>query len=311
MQYLIDSYHLIKDYIVSTPVISSDEINSELDSQLFFKCENFQKSGSFKYRGAIHALLMLDEASRSKGVVTVSSGNHGAALAKAGNVLGINVTVIAPKDINSVKLENIKRYAPKIIFSAPGMHGRMEALELFLSTHKCVFIPPYDHLDIIVGQASVAYELVQEVADLDYLLVPIGGGGLASGSIFAVKSFSPSTKIVGAEPANADDAFQSLLAGELIPQDNPDTVCDGLRASLGALTFPIIQDGIEEIVLVSEQEVISSMKYLHQRLKLLIEPSSATVFAALSKRRQMFQGKKVGLILSGGNIELEKFYGDS
>jgi len=310
MNYQYQDYQLVQDHIVQTPVISNADLDKELKAQLFFKCENLQCTGSFKYRGAMYALLKLDAGSRAKGVVTVSSGNHGAALARAGQTLGIQVTVIVPKDINPVKLNNIQQYSAEIIFADSGMQGRQEALAQFFSCQQALFIPPYNHHDIVFGQASSAYELIEQQPDLDYLIVPIGGGGLASGSILAAQTFNSRLKVVGAEPANADDAFQSMLTGKLIEHNNPDTVCDGLKASLGDLTFPIIRDGIEDIMLVSEQDIIAAMKYLHQKLKMLIEPSSAIVYAAVLKHKQRFENKKVGLILSGGNLDLEKFYSD-
>ena len=210
-----------------------------------------------------------------------------------------------------MKLANIEQYSADIIYADPGMNARKQAVSLFLNKHDATFIPPYNHLDVVFGQASAAYELIEKQQDLDYLVVPIGGGGLASGTILAIKAFSPKTKIIGAEPTNADDAIQSLLAGKLIPQNNADTVCDGLKASLGDITFPIIRDGVEEIIAVSEQETVSAMKFLHQELKMLIEPSSATVYAAVLKKKQKFAHKKVGLILSGGNLDLSTFYGNS
>ena len=309
MKYTLENYELVESQIVRTPVVSNEEINSELNTQLFFKCENLQKTGSFKYRGATHSLLKLDESSRSRGVVTVSSGNHGAALAKAGKVLGIPIHVIVPRDIASPKLKNIQQYGPEILFAEPGMQGREAELSKFLMDNECVFIPPYNHENIILGQASAAYELIQEVSNLDYLIAPIGGGGLASGSILACREFSPSTKVIGAEPMNADDAYRSLQAGKLIPQTNPETICDGLKSSLGDFTFSVLSDGLEEIMLVSEQQILSAMKELHQKLKMLIEPSSATVYAAVQNNKKKFENKKVGLILSGGNLDLDKIYG--
>ena len=309
MKYTLENYELIESQIVRTPVVSNEEINGELNTELYFKCENLQKTGSFKYRGATHSLLKLDESARSKGVVTVSSGNHGAALAKAGKVLGIQINVIIPRDIPSTKLKNIQQYEPEILFAEPGMKGREAELNKFLLENDCVFIPPYNHENIILGQASAAYELTQQVSNLDYLITPVGGGGLASGSILACQEFSPGTKIIGAEPANADDAYRSLQAGKLIPQSNPKTICDGLKSSLGDVTFSVLRDGLEEIILVSEQQILSAMKELHQKLKMLIEPSSATVYAAVLNNKKKFENKKVGLILSGGNLDLDKIYG--
>ncbi len=309
MKYQIENYQLIQRHIVRTPVVSNEEIDGELNAQLFFKCENLQKTGSFKYRGATHSLLKLDKNISAKGVVTVSSGNHGAALAKAGKMLGIKIHVIVPNDIPEPKLKNIQQYSPQIIFAEPGMEGREEQLAEFLSQHDCAFIPPYNHGDIILGQASCAYELTQQVAGLDYLIAPIGGGGLASGCILACREFSPATKVFGAEPANADDAYRSLQAGKIMPQTNPDTICDGLKSSLGDVTFSVLNGGLEDILLVSEQQTLDAMTHLHQKLKMLIEPSSATVYAALLNNKRKFENKKVGLILSGGNMDLAKFYG--
>lgn len=309
MKYKTENYALIKEHIHRTPVVSNEEINSELNAQLFFKCENLQKTGSFKYRGAVHSLLKLDESERAKGVVSVSSGNHGAALAKAGKVLGVKIHVIVPRDIPKTKLKNIQQFEPALLFSEPGMKGREEALSDFLLDNDSVFIPPYNHENIILGQASAAYEFTQQEAGLDYLLVPVGGGGLSSGSILACQKFSPSTKVIGVEPANADDAYRSLREGVLIPQTNPDTICDGLKSLLGDVTFSVLKSGLEDIVLVSEQQTLSAMLYLHQKLKMLIEPSSAAVYAAALNHREKFENKRVGLILSGGNLDLNSFYG--
>jgi threonine dehydratase len=305
-----DYYERVRPYVKQTPVVTNPDIDAELGAQFFFKCENLQQTGSFKFRGAIHSLLQLDEAEKRRGVVTVSSGNHGAAMAKAGKVLGIDIHVIVPQNITPSKLANIQQYKPNIVYSEPGLAGRSAAFSAFCDKHDCTFIPPYNAMNIVLGQASAAYELVREINDLDNLLVPVGGGGLASGTILACREFSPQTRIIGAEPANADDAYRSLKEDRLLPQYNPDTICDGLRTGLGDITFPIIRDGMQTIILVSEDEVVSAMKSLHRQLKMVIEPSSATVFAAVLKSRELFRNKKVGMILSGGNLDMEMFDGN-
>lgn len=310
LHYDIANYELIKSHVRRTPLIRNAALDAEVGAWCFFKCENVQKTGSFKYRGAIHSLLQLSAAARERGVVTVSSGNHGAAIAKAGQELGVDVHVIVPENIRPAKLANIRRHAPHIVFSKAGVEGRRAALEAFQTEHDCCFIPPYNHPDVILGQASAACELLQDEPDLDAIFVPVGGGGLASGTILAAQLMAPGTAVIGAEPANADDAFRSLRDGKLYPQTNPDTICDGLRTGLGDITFAILQRGMAEIILVTEQEVVDATRTLSGRLAMAIEPSSATVYAAVLKRKDQFEDGRLGFILSGGNMDAEVLDGD-
>lgn len=295
---------LIAPYIVQTPVLQSPVLNALANAQLFFKCENLQHTGAFKFRGAIHALLNLTADQREQGVYTVSSGNHGAALAAAGKILGIPVQVAVPTNAPSVKKENIANNGAEIIEIEPGMAAREAFIENKQTQSQRVFIPPYDHPLIMAGQGTAALELVKAVPDLDALISPLGGGGLLSGT--AMVGHSQSIPVFGIEPELANDAWLSLQAGSIQSALPPKSICDGLLTSLGEHTFPVLQAYVEEVLLVTEDEVIIAMQQLWQALKVMVEPSSATVFAAVCKYPKYFEGKRVGLILSGGNVDVSR-----
>jgi threonine dehydratase len=271
---------------------------------LFFKCENFQKSGAFKARGATNAIVCLSDEDAGKGVATTSSGNHGAALAKAAQIRKIHVTVIMPHNSAKIKFEAVKSYGAEIIICEPDHQSRESALEKFVAETSAVIIHPYNNESIIAGQGTVGIEFMEEHPELDAVVTPVSGGGLLSGTALAVKGMNSNTDVFGAEPEGADDAFQSLKTGKIIPNETVETIADGLRAEIGTLTFPIIQKNVTDIFTLSETEIIDAMRLIWERMKILVEPSSSIALAAVLKEKQLFQGKKVGIIISGGNVDL-------
>ncbi len=291
-------------YLHETPVWQSAHFNSEFNATLYFKCENFQKTGSFKARGATNAVLTLTDAEKQKGVCTHSSGNHGAALAWAAKSIGAKCYVVVPENAPSVKLRAMRGYGAEITLCKPTLEARESGLKAIQEETGATFIPPYNHINVIEGQASAAKELINTVPDLDYLITPVGGGGLLSGSALSAHYFSSKTIVLGAEPVAADDAKRSLMAGKLIPQTGTQTVADGLRTSLGMLTFPIIQQHVQDILLATEDEIIYAMRDTWERMKMIIEPSCAVPLAAMRAQRSFFSGKKVGIIITGGNVDL-------
>lgn len=299
------AHQLIEPYVVNTPVLDNPILNELTGAQLFFKCENLQRTGAFKFRGACHALLQLPKKARQAGVYTVSSGNHGAALACAGQILNIAVTVAVPANAPAAKKANIARYGAEIVEIEPGMAAREAIIKDWQQQRPGArFIPPYNHEHIIAGQATAALELIKRIADLDALIAPVGGGGLLSGS--AMVAHSQGLPMYAAEPEQVDDAWASLQSGQIEPAKGPLSICDGLLTSLGDKTFPIIRNHVDEIIRVSDNDVVQAMQLIWQELKVVVEPSSATVLAAVIKRADLFKGKRVGLILSGGNLDLTR-----
>lgn len=300
---------LIASYIVQTPVLNSPCLDhavggADAGTQLWFKCENLQKTGAFKFRGACHALLHLTAEQRQAGVYTVSSGNHGAALAHAGQILGVPVHVAVPNNAPKVKKQNIARFGAQITEIEPGMAAREAQVKYWQEFSSMQFIPPYDHPLIIAGQGTAALELVKEQPELDGILAPLGGGGLLSGT--AMVAHSQGIPVWGVEPELAADGAASIKAGLIQPAMPPRSICDGLLTSLGSHTFPVLQNYVSEVLLVSDTEVIRAMKALWQSLKVIVEPSSAVVYAGVCKYPELFAGKRLGLILSGGNVDLER-----
>ncbi|RUO33885.1 threonine ammonia-lyase [Aliidiomarina soli] len=299
------AHQLIEPYIVHTPVLQSPQLDELTGASLFFKCENLQRTGAFKFRGACHALLQLTKAQRAAGVYTVSSGNHGAALACAGQLLGIKVTVAVPASAPASKKANIARYHATTVEIEPGMPAREAIIAQWQKERPdASFIPPYNHDHIIAGQGTAALELIKTVADLDCLITPVGGGGLLSGS--AMVAHSQSLPIYAAEPEQVDDAWASLQSGSIEPSRGPNSICDGLLTNLGDRTFAIIKQHVNDILRISEDEVVAAMRLLWQELKVIVEPSSATVLAAVLRYPDLFKGKRVGLIISGGNVDLSR-----
>lgn len=295
----------IARHILQTPVLTSHSIDEMVGARVFFKCENFQKVGAFKMRGAVNAIFSIRPEDRVRGFATHSSGNHAQAVALASRLAGVKAYIVMPENSAEVKKNAVIGYGAEVVFCEPTLKSREETLKKLIKQTGATFIPPYNDPAIIAGQATAAKELMEEVVDLHFILAPIGGGGLASGTALACHYLSPSTKVLGAEPENANDAWRSMNEGKIIPSKNPDTIADGLRTSLGPLTFEIIRRHVKEIVTVSEQEIVDAMRIIWERMKIIVEPSCAVPFAALLKRKDDFQGKKIGIILSGGNVDLE------
>ena len=299
-----DAHNRINAHILKTPVKSSTEINKNAGVELYFKCENLQRSGSFKIRGAVNAVLSLSDNKANNGVVTVSSGNHGTALSLAAKIRGINATVVLPKNALSYKRNLIENLGAKIVECEARVESREKTLLEVQDTTGATVIHPYNDYQIMSGQGTVALEFLEQKPDLDIVLVPIGGGGLISGIAVAVSEISPKINVVGTEPALADDARQSFAKKKLIPSNYPDTVADGLRTSLGEKTYPIILKYVKDIITAPEQNILPTMNLIAKTLKDNIEPSSAVPLAALIENKQMFKDKKVGIIISGGNYPL-------
>jgi threo-3-hydroxy-L-aspartate ammonia-lyase len=290
-----------------TPVLTSSVVNARTGSQVFFKGENFQRTGSFKFRGAYYALSKLTVAERRSGVIAYSSGNHAQGLALAGKLLGIPVTIVMPSDAPSVKQAATKEYGAEIIFYDRNLQTREAVTQEILSARDLVLIPPFDHLDIIAGQGTAAAELIQEVGELDVLLVCVGGGGLISGSAIAAKHLSPKCRIIGVEPKLADDATRSFLSGKLERTEKTNTIADGARSpSLGELTFPIVLDLVDEMVTVTDAAIARSMFYLWERMKMVVEPTGALAATAILEGIVSQPGARMGVIVSGGNIDLKQ-----
>jgi len=294
----------IQPLIHRTPVLTCSALNRRCKAELFFKCENFQKAGAFKMRGAANAVFSLKPDEALSGVATHSSGNHAAALALAAQKRGIEAFVVMPENAPSVKCSAVAGYGAEIIYSQPTQAGREEKLKEVLQKTGACFIHPYNNLDVISGQGTAALELCEDVSELDVVMAPVGGGGLLSGTALAVAEISPQSDVIGVEPEKADDACRSIQAGMILPSVNPDTIADGLLTSLGELTFPIIQKHVKAIVTVSETEIKDAMRLIWERMKIIVEPSGDVPFAALLSADHAFVGRRVGIILSGGNVDL-------
>ena len=300
------AHQRISDHIHNTPILTSDSLDNELGSNLFFKCENFQKTGSFKIRGATNSILQLNDTEIKNGIITTSSGNHGAAVAFIADKIGTNSKIIMPNNTPKNKIENVQRYGGEIFYCEPNIKSREDTLEKMIQKSGGSIIHPYNDEKIIAGQGTAAKELIEKVPDLDAIICPVSGGGLLSGTLLAAKNLKPGIKVFGAEPENADDTYRSILNNKIMSNETTDTIADGLRAQVGTVTFPIIKENVDKILLVSEEMIISSMYMIWQRLKIIIEPSCSIVLAALMLNSNKFLNKKVGLILTGGNYDLKQ-----
>ncbi len=295
----------IAPFVHKTPIFTSLTIDRFVDGEVFFKCENLQKTGAFKIRGATNAVFSLSSEQAVRGVATHSSGNHAAALAQAAHWRGITSTVVMPCNAPLVKQRAVAGYGAEVTLCEPTLQARETTLAKVVERTGATFIPPYNDYRIIAGQATAALELCAEVTDLDVVMAPVGGGGLLSGSVLAARALIPGIRVLGVEPADVDDAFRSFRAGYIIPMVKPDSIADGLLTSLGTLTFPIIKEYVHDIVTVSEEAIVSAMRLLWERMKLVVEPSAAVPLAALITHRIELSGQRIGIILSGGNVDLD------
>ena len=300
-----DAARRIEGMVVRTPVLRCADLDESLGAEVFFKCENFQTMGAFKQRGASNAVLSLDGEATVHGVATHSSGNHGAALALAAARRGVPAFVVMPEDSARVKSEAVKRFGATVIECGSGLEARAETLERVIADTRATLVHPYDDHAVIAGQGTSALELLEEVPPLDLLMTPVGGGGLISGCAIAAKGLNPDIRIVGAEPAGADDALRSLRGGTLIEHQIPDTIADGLRACLGLKTFSVIRELVDDIVVVDDRRTAAAVGYVLHRMKILIEPSAAVAVAALRDGAVEVRGKRVGVILTGGNVDTD------
>jgi len=294
----------IRPYAHRTPVLTSSTLDKLCGAEIFFKCENFQKAGVFKIRGATNAVFSLSEKEASRGVATHSSGNHGAALALAAGWRGVKAYIVMPKNAPQVKKDAVAGYGGKIVYCEPTLEAREKGLAEVVAREGATFVHPYNDPRVIAGQGTAALELCEEIPYLDTVMTPVGGGGLLSGTAIAVRATAPETQVIAAEPKMADDAYRSLRSGRIIPSTNPQTIADGLRTSLGELTFAIIRRHVADIVTVSEEAIVAAMRTLWERMKIVVEPSAAVPLAALIEERGSVPGKRIGIIISGGNVDL-------
>lgn len=290
-----------------TPVQTCATISRLAGREVYFKCELFQKVGAFKFRGACNAVMKLSAAAASRGVVTQSSGNHGQALALAAKLRGIPAHIVMPTNTSAAKINAVREYGARVIFCEPTLQSREATVEQVTKETGGIYIPPYNHRDVIAGQGTVALEFLEQVPALEAIIAPVGGGGLLSGICVAAKAINPGIRIFAGEPVGADDASRSKQAGKLLPQTSPETMADGLRTSLGELTWPFVRDDVEQVFTVAEDAIARTMRLMWERAKLMIEPSSAVpVAAVLSDEFKALPGlSRVGIVLSGGNVDLD------
>lgn len=301
-----EAHKLISKYVHHTPVFTSISVNEIVGAVLYFKAENLQKVGAFKFRGACNAVFSLSEEDASKGVVTHSSGNHAAALALAARLRGIEAHIVMPENAPEIKKKAVAGYGAIITFCKPTLEARESTTARIVDEIGATIIHPYDNFYVISGQGTAAKELIEEYPDLDIIMAPVGGGGLLSGTALSSKYLLPACKVIAAEPLGADDAYRSFHSKTLIPQENPNTIADGLLTSLGKRNFSIILDNVDDIVTVTEEGIIAAMRMIWERMKIIIEPSSAVPLAAILEKKVEVAGKKIGIILSGGNVDLGK-----
>jgi len=294
----------ISAYIHRTPILSSAFFNAQCDASLFFKCENFQKAGAFKSRGAINAVLSLSQNELEAGVATHSSGNHAQALARAAKILGTKAYIVMPRTAPAIKVAAVKAYGGEVYFCEPNQEARETKLAEVVAKTGATFIHPYNDYRIITGQATACKEILEEIDCPDYIFCPVGGGGLLSGTALSAAYWSPKTKVIGCEPQGADDAFRSFQSKKLIPMIKPDTVADGLLTSLGSLTFPIIQENVHAIFCVNDTQILEAMRLVWERMKIIIEPSAAVPLAVALSGQVNLKNKKAVIIFSGGNVDL-------
>lgn len=303
-QKLIETHKRIAPFIHRTPVMTSRLIDDKAGAQLYFKCENFQGMGAYKLRGATNAILQLTESQRKKGVVTHSSGNFAQALALAAQRLGVDAHIVMPSSAPKVKMEGVRTYGGKIYICAPTLEAREAEADRIAKETGATFLHPSNDPEVILGQGTAAMELLEDHPDLEYIVTPVGGGGLIAGSALAAYFFGDKCLVIGGEPFEVDDAYRSFHSGKIESNKTTNTIADGLKTVLGDQTFPIIQNYVHDIIRVTEEEIVAAMKLIWERMKIIVEPSSAVALAAVLREPGRFKGKKVGIVISGGNVDL-------
>ncbi|MFW6120802.1 MAG: threonine ammonia-lyase [Petrotogales bacterium] len=302
------AFERIRDMVNNTCVLTSQTLDGMVGAKVFTKCENFQRVGAFKFRGVTNKLLQLNDEEKTRGVIAHSSGNHAQAVAHASSILGIKSVIIMPENAPQVKVDATRGYGAEIVRCPSSIEAREETCQNLADEHGYTLVHPYDDDQIIAGAGTAALELINEVGDIDYMFCPVGGGGLVSGTSIATKGLCPDSKVIAVEPERADDAYRSFKDGKLYPSVYPKTIADGLRTSLSERTFKIIQENVDEIITVSEKEIIDAMKFLWMRMKIVVEPSGAVSISGLIKMGKDIKHKRVGAIISGGNVELDNFF---
>lgn len=301
-----DARERIAGKVTVTPVLTSETLDRDTGARLYFKCENFQKCGAFKARGATNAVFALTPEQASRGVATHSSGNHAAALSRAARLRGIPAYIVMPDNSPRAKRAAVERYGGQINYCEATLAAREAAARALVEATGATLIHPYDDLAVMAGQGTAAAELLASIADLDLILCPVGGGGLLSGTAVAAKTLKPSVRVVGVEPAGADDAARSFREGRILPSVKPDTIADGLRSSLGERPFAEIRRRVDDIITVPDELIVRAMRSLWEVMKIVVEPSGAVPYAALLTDRAQMRGRRIGVILSGGNLDLER-----
>lgn len=301
---LEQAHERIKPHIHHTPVMTSESINAIAGCSIYFKCENFQKIGAFKARGGLNAVMALPEDERQKGVVTHSSGNHAQALAMAAKMCGIPAYIVMPETAPEVKKKAVKGYGAEITFCKPTIESRLENANRIQEATGAFMVSPYNDYNVIAGQATAAMEFFQDTDGLDALITPVGGGGLLAGTALAAHYYAPNTKVFAGEPEGAQDTYLSIQAGKMVAVANPGSIADGLLATMGDKNFAIIKELVDDVFVVNDEEIVEAMRLIWERMKIIIEPSCAVALAALLKNKEAFAGQKVGIILSGGNVDL-------
>ncbi|MCG3217415.1 MAG: threonine/serine dehydratase [Candidatus Heimdallarchaeota archaeon] len=309
-QEIEEAHNRIKQFINQTPIMTSRTLNKRTKGSIYLKCENFQRVGAFKFRGAVNTLLQLSPYEKEKGIIAHSSGNHAQAVSLAASLLNIKAVIVMPSNSPEVKVRATKEYGAEVVFCGNKPEDRAEATRKLINEFDYTLIHPYDNDNIINGAGTAALELFNEVNKLDYVFCPVGGGGLVSGTALATKGISPGTKIIAVEPSNADDAYRSFRDGKIYPSINPNTIADGLRTALSERTYSIIKEKVDEIITVTEEEILEAMKFLWERMKLVIEPSGAVSVAGILSGKIDLTNKKIGVIISGGNIDISSFFND-
>jgi len=301
-----EAHERIKPFIHKTPVVTSKTLNQISGAEIFFKCENLQKIGAFKIRGGMNSVLSLSEEKRKKGIATHSSGNHAQAIALAAREVGTKAFIVMPNNSPQVKVDAVKGYGAEIFFCEPNQQARETLLQEIVDKTGAEFIHPYNNYDVITGQSTCAKELIEEISSLDFIITPVGGGGLLSGTLLSAHHFSPSTIVYAGEPEGAADAVLSIKNNKIEKAPFVKTIADGLLTTLGDKTFPIIKQYVKDILTVNDDEIIAAMRLVYERMKLVVEPSGVVPLAAVLKNKDLFKGKRVGIIFSGGNVELKK-----